>query len=98
LSEEDVYWIESLKYNKLLSGRSRDNKLSKLLGITKQRLSQIDEISSYIARPENFERIEPGACPPDKLNEMREMYYKAWQRHLAKPLSKQELAKVKENV
>lgn len=26
------------------------------------------------------------------------MYYKAWQRHLAKPLSKQELAKVKESV
>lgn len=63
LNDDDKHFIDRLSFHKELDGRSLENKLCKVLEISKQELQKINSAASYLLRPGNFERIEPNKCP-----------------------------------
>jgi len=94
LDDDDQHFIDRLSFHKELDGRSLENKLCKLLEISKQELQKINSATSYLLRPSNFDRIEPNKCPRAKRVQISQLIEKAWEQHIKKPLQAEEKKRV----
>ena len=96
LSQDDKYWIERLKFHKEVSGRTHENQLSKLLGYSVEDIQEFQTNQRIVERPANYDKIEPGPCPPQIKKQINKEMQIAWQRHIQRPLSDQVLQAINE--
>ena len=90
LSQTDQHWVDRLMFHKDLSGRSIDNFLARVLGLTKLELNKYTEAIKVVGRPENFERLDLPVCPRSKKIKFQRSLKKSWKRHIKKPLNFEE--------
>ena len=87
LSETDQHWVDRLMFHKNLSGRSIDNFLARVLGLTKLELAQYTDAIKIVGRPENFEKLDLPPCPRATKIKFQRALRKAWKRHIKQPLN-----------
>ena len=98
LSEEDEYLANRLNFHKELSGRSKDVHLMKIVEYSKLDLENHQLLERAVKKPINFAKIEPGRVEKEKKIEIQKKLMATWQRHITKPLSKEEYQLVMEEV
>lgn len=94
LSEDDSYLTNRLNFHKELSGRSKDVHLMKIVDYSKLDLENHQLLERDVNKPQNFDKIVPGLVPKEKKIEIQKKLMATWQRHITKPLSKEEYQQV----
>lgn len=70
----------------------------KIVEFTKPDLERHQQIERYITQPPNFHKIEPGSVPKETKIEIRKKLQASWERHIKKPLTKEELKVVVDEI